>query len=257
MDNTAITATDIINNPAMARLMLVMGEDALVKLANSCVMIIGIGGVGSNCAEALARGGVGKFILLDRDTVELSNINRQAVAFHSTVGRPKVEVMAQLIYDINPAAQVQIVHAFLPKAVEEVLNTLPRPDYLVDAIDTISQKLALAKWCQDQGIPEISSMGGANKIDPTYFQFAPIEKTTICPVARIMRKECKKRGINKLQVLYSDEVPLPALGDGDGQMDKGSILGTMSYIPPLMGHMLAGRVIRDITGLVNNQTKHR
>lgn len=246
-----------MNNPALTRLMLVMGEEALATLAHSCVMIVGIGGVGSNCAEALARGGVGNFILLDRDTVELSNINRQAVAFHSTVGRTKVDVMADLIHDINPAAQVHTVHTFLPKAVEEVLDTLPRPDYLVDAIDTISQKLALARWCQEHMIPEISSMGGANKIDPTHLQFAPIEKTTICPVARIMRKECRKRGIRKLQVLYSDEVPLPALGDGNGRIDKGSILGTMSYIPPIMGYMLASRVICDLTGLVNNQTKHR
>lgn len=253
------------NNPAMERLLLVMGKEALLKLSNSCVMIIGIGGVGSNCAEALARGGVGKFILLDRDTVELSNINRQAVAFYSTQGRSKVEVMAELIHDINPNAEVQTIHAFLPKTVDEILDSLERPDYVVDAIDTISQKLALAHWCQKHDIPEISSMGGANKIDPTYLKFASIEKTTICPVARIMRKECKKRGIRKLQVLYSDEVPLPALGSDneqqDGQQgdqrDKGSLLGTMSYLPPIMGQMLASRVIRDLTGLVNNQTKHR
>lgn len=283
------------DNPAFARLRLVLGDNALKTLNNSCVMVLGIGGVGSNCCEALARGGVGKFILLDRDVVELSNINRQAVAFYSTQGQRKVDVMKKIILDINPACEVQTVFAFLPKDVGSVLDTLPRPDYVVDAIDTISQKLALAQWCQTHQIRQISSMGGANKLDPTHFKFADIHKTAVCPVSKIMRKECRKRNIKHLQVLYSDEVPLPTLRENrqieatlpqasqttatqpelpqqaapsqtpqatpqskpQPRPEKGSILGTMSYIPPIMGQMLAGKVICDLCGIINNQTGHR
>ena len=239
------------------RLLLILGEERLARLAQARVMVLGLGGVGSSCAEALARGGVGSLVLVDRDVVAPSNINRQALAFQSTIGRPKADVMAEMVRDINPSCEVTAVHAFVDKdSVPDQLGALPRPSYVVDAIDTVSQKLAIAAWCQEQGIPEVSAMGGANKLDPSRLRFAPIEKTTVDPLARIVRKECRKRGIRGLTVLYSDEQPREAEGKRDvidehGFVREGaSILGTMSYFPPIMGQMLAGYVLRDLAGLL-------
>ena len=239
------------------RLLLILGQERLERLAQARVMVLGLGGVGSSCAEALARGGVGSLVLVDRDVVAPSNINRQALAFQSTIGRPKADVMAEMVRDINPSCEVTAVHAFVDKdRVPDQLGALPRPSYVVDAIDTVSQKLAIAAWCQEQGIPEVSAMGGANKLDPCRLRFAPIEKTQVDPLARIVRKECRKRGIRGLTVLYSDEQPREAEGKRDvidehGFVREGaSILGTMSYFPPIMGQMLAGYVLRDLAGLL-------
>lgn len=239
------------------RLLLILGDERLATLRASRVMVLGLGGVGSSCSEALARGGVGSLVLVDRDVVAPSNINRQALAFTSTLGRPKAEVMQDMVRDINPSCDVCAVQAFIDKdRVAEQLGALPRPDYVVDAIDTVSQKLAIATWCQGQGIPEVSAMGGANRLDPTRLRFAPIEKTQVDPLARIVRKECRKRGIRGLTVLYSDEQPLEAEGKRDAIDEHGfvregqSILGTMSYFPPIMGQMLAGYVLRGLTGLL-------
>ncbi|RVU98246.1 tRNA threonylcarbamoyladenosine dehydratase [Coriobacteriales bacterium OH1046] len=241
---------------AADRSRLILGNEGLAKLEDAAVMVLGLGGVGSACAEALARGGVGHLVLVDRDVVTPSNINRQALAFQSTVGRAKTEVMREMVLDINPACDVTAVQAFLDKdRLPEQLGALPRPDYVVDAIDTIAQKLAIALWCQGMDLPLVSAMGGANKLDPTRLRFSRIEKTSIDPIARIMRKECRKRGIRNLTVLYSDEQPLEVLGkyeaiDENGFVRAGeSILGTMSYFPPIMGQMLASKVIRDIVGL--------
>lgn len=241
---------------AADRSRLILGDEGLAKLGDATVMVLGLGGVGSACAEALARGGVGHLVLVDRDVVTPSNINRQALAFQSTVGRAKTEVMREMVLDINPACDVTAVQAFLDKdRLPEQLGALPRPDYVVDAIDTIAQKLAIALWCQGMDLPLVSAMGGANKLDPTRLRFSRIEKTSIDPIARIMRKECRKRGIRNLTVLYSDEQPLEVLGkyeaiDENGFVRAGeSILGTMSYFPPIMGQMLASKVIRDIVGL--------
>ena len=232
------------------RLKLILGEEGLRRLDEATVMVIGLGGVGSNCAEALARGGIGHFVLLDRDVVAPSNVNRQAIAFKSTIGQVKTEVMTAMIRDINPEAEVCAVHAFLEKdRIAEQLSALPRPDYVVDAIDTVAQKLRLAEWCQREGLREISAMGGGNKLDPTRFRFSRIEDTVNCPLARIMRKECRRRGIHGLQVLYSDEQPVKMESISDEQwLESGSLLGTMSYIPPIMGQMIASRVIRDLLG---------
>ncbi len=232
------------------RLRLILGDEGLQRLDEATVMVIGLGGVGSNCAEALARGGVGNLVLLDRDVVAPSNVNRQAIAFTSTLGRAKADVMRQMVLDINPEARVTAVQAFLEKdRVGEQLGALPRPGYVVDAIDTVAQKLRLAAWCQEEGLREISAMGGGNKLDPTRFKFARIEDTVNCPLARIMRKECRRRGIHDLQVIYSDEQPVKMEAITDEQwMESGSLLGTMSYIPPIMGQMIASRVIRDLLG---------
>lgn len=242
------TATD--------RLRLILGDEGLDTLQASTVMVLGLGGVGSSCAEALARGGVGSLVLVDRDVVAPSNINRQALAFASTVGRPKAEVMRDMVRDINPSGEVTAVQAFIDKdRIAEQLGALPHPDYVVDAIDTISQKLRIAAWCQEEGLRLVSAMGGANKLDPTRLRFSRIEKTSIDPIARVMRKECRKRGIKGLNVLWSDEEPREALGKREAIDERGfvregqSILGTMSYFPPIMGQMLASYVIRDLTGL--------
>ncbi len=232
------------------RLRLILGDEGLRRLDEATVMVIGLGGVGSNCAEALARGGVGNLVLLDRDVVAPSNVNRQAIAFASTLGRAKADVMRGMVLDINPEARVTAVQAFLEKdRIAEQLGALPRPDYVVDAIDTVAQKLRLAEWCQAQGLREISAMGGGNKLDPTRFRFSRIEDTVNCPLARIIRKECRRRGIHDLQVIYSDEQPVKMEAISDEQwMESGSLLGTMSYIPPIMGQMIASRVIRDLLG---------
>ncbi|MCR4871686.1 MAG: tRNA threonylcarbamoyladenosine dehydratase [Atopobiaceae bacterium] len=242
------TATD--------RLRLILGDEGIAKLQESTVMVLGLGGVGSSCAEALARGGVGHLVLVDRDVVAPSNINRQALAFHSTLGMPKADVMSAMVADINPSCSVTAVQAFIDKdRVPEQLGSLPCPDFVIDAIDTIAQKLAIAKWCQDEGIALVSAMGGANKLDPTRLRFSRIERTEIDPIARIMRKECRKRGIHDLMVLWSDEKPLETEGKWDAIDEKGfvregeSILGTMSYFPPIMGQMLASYVIRALVGL--------
>lgn len=236
------TATD--------RLRLILGDDGLARLAAARVAVIGLGGVGSSCAEALVRGGVGHLVLLDRDVVAPSNLNRQAIAFTSTIGRPKAEVTREMALDINPAADVTAVHTFLDKdRLDEQMDGLGQVDYVVDAIDTLSQKLRLAQWCQARGVPELSAMGGANKLDPCRLRFARIEDTVNCPLARVMRKECRRRGIRGLRVLYSDEQPvrMEAISD-ERWMREGSLLGTMSYLPPIMGQMIASRVIRDLLG---------
>jgi tRNA threonylcarbamoyladenosine dehydratase len=245
-----MTSADEKPETTKDRLRLILGERGLERLDEATVMVIGLGGVGSNCVEALARGGVGHFVLLDRDVVAPSNVNRQAIAFTSTVGKVKADVMAAMVADINPEAEVTAVHAFLEKdRIAEQLGALPHPDYVVDAIDTVAQKLRLAEWCQEQGIREISAMGGGNKLDPTRLKFAAIEDTVNCPLARIMRKECRRRGIHGLQVLYSDEQPVRMEAISDEQwMESGSLLGTMSYFPPIMGQMIASRVIRDLLG---------
>ena len=238
----AETATD--------RLRLVIGDEGLARLGEARVAVIGLGGVGSSCAEALVRGGVGHLVLLDRDVVAPSNLNRQALAFTSTIGRPKAEVMRAMTLDINPEADVTAVTAFLDKnALPEQMDGLGPLDYVVDAIDTVAQKLRLAQWCQERGVRELSAMGGANKLDPCRLRFAAIEDTVNCPLARVMRKECRRRGIRGLRVLFSDEKPVRMERISDEQwMSEGSLLGTMSYLPPIMGQMLASRVIRDLLG---------
>ena len=255
---TALGAATDTERPETARdrLRVVMGDEALARLAASRVMVIGIGGVGSNCAEALARGGVGSLVLVDRDVVAPSNINRQALAFNSTIGQVKVDVMARMVHDINPDCEVETLHAFVPKdGLAQTLGALPRPDFVVDAIDTVSQKLRIAEWCQAEGLPLISSMGGANKLNPERLRFSTIEKTTCDPLCRVMRKECRRRNIRGLRVLYSSEVPLrpeaARAATPGNRPDSSQILGTMSYIPPIMGQMIAGRVICELAGLEN------
>ena len=237
---------------ATEKLEIIMGKDSLEVLAASTVLVLGCGGVGSNCIEALARGGVGKLIIVDHDTIAESNINRQAIAFYSTLGQAKVEVMAKMVRDINPSAEVVPLRQFIVKeTLGEFLDTyVPQADYVVDAIDTISTKLALAEQAQQrEGMRLISSMGGGNKLRPECFRFADLQDTVNCPMCRIMRKEARKRGIKHLRVLYSCERPVATSAQEGASRRERSDLGTASFIPPIMGQMIAGVVIKELTGI--------
>lgn len=239
----------------VAKLKVLVGEEGIERLANATVMVLGVGGVGSNCVEALARGGVGNLILVDHDIVQASNINRQAIAFYSTIGQRKVDVARAMVADINPQARVAVRDQFvLAENLDELLDdTLGQVDYVVDAIDTISTKLSLAQAAQDRGFYLISSMGAANKLHPENLRFADIHQTVNCPLCRIMRKEARLRGIKHLRVLYSCEQAVKVASIPGAARHERSNLGTMSYFPPIMGQMIAGEIIREITGL-NNTT---
>lgn len=239
-----------IDESPRSRLNLLFGEAAIDKLEQSCVMIFGVGGVGSNCTEALARGRVGRFILIDADKVAPSNINRQALAFHSTLGKVKVEAMRDLILDINPQAQVECIETFVTcDTIEPLIKAkLHEVDYVIDAIDTVSAKLKLAELSQTYKFPLISSMGGAHKIHPELFRFADIYETKGCKLSKVMRKEAKKRNIKQLRVLYSPEKRTSSLGD-KLPAERALSLGTASFVPPVMGQLIAGFVIRELLGL--------
>ena len=236
---------------ATTKLELVMGADRVERLRRSRVMVVGLGGVGSSCAEALARGGIGRLVAVDGDEVQRSNINRQAIAFESTVGRRKAEVMRAMVADINPAADVLALDRFvLPDDVDGLLADAGPLDYIVDAIDTISTKLVLAERAGKLGIPVISSMGAANKLRPECLEIADIAKTSMCPMCRVVRREARKRGIAGLRVIYSREEPVrPDAPQGADARDGHARLGTVSYMPPIMGQMMAGFVIRELAGL--------
>ena len=244
---------------AQARLRLVLGPERLGRLSRSWVVVLGLGGVGSWCCEALARGGVGNLVVVDRDEVEPSNVNRQAVAWRSTMDRPKVDVMAEMIAQVNPRARVVRVHEFVtPANIDVLFDGLPaRPDYVVDAIDTITSKLAVARLASERGLNLVSSMGGANKLDPCRLRFADVSETHGDPMSRVMRKECRKRGIPRLRVLYSDEEPRPVCPPEQPAEGKSARLGTTSYLPPIMGMMLASYVIRELAGLPMPDTPAR
>lgn len=236
---------------AAERLVLIMGREGVNRVGASSVMVLGLGGVGSNCVTALARGGVGRLILVDHDVVQASNINRQAVAFHSTLGRKKTEVMADIVADINPDATVCTTDAFVqaqdvPSLINKYADKL---DYVIDALDTISTKLALACYADQTGIPLISSMGAGNKLYPECFHIADLYETRNCPLCRVMRREARKQGIGSLRVLYSSEHPVAVpVREGATRRER-SNLGTASFVPPIMGQMIAGEVIRSLTQL--------
>ena len=203
--------------------------------------------MGSHCIEALARSGVGKLILVDNDTVSLTNINRQSIAYHSTIGKYKTQVMKERIADIGRETEVVTYECFvLPENLEEIFQE--RPDYIVDAIDTVTAKLALAEKAEKEGIPMISSMGTGNKLHGEMFTITDISKTSVCPLCKVMRRELKARGISNLKVLYSPEKPIDIRGK-ETKEEKGNrrqIPGSVSFVPPVAGLLIAGEVIRDL-----------
>ncbi len=213
-----------------------IGKDNLEKLKNKNVIIFGLGGVGSYVAEALARSGIGKMTVVDKDTVDITNINRQLYALHSTIGKDKAEVAKERILDINPDCQITpIVKMYLPENADEF--NLAEYDYIIDAIDNVTAKIDLAIKSQELGIPMIASMGTGNKLDPTAFKITDIYKTDTCPLCRVMRKELKARNVKKLKVLYSTEIP-----QNDGERTPASI----SFVPSVAGLIIAGEVIKDL-----------
>lgn len=226
-----------------SRTALLIGEEGVEKLKNSRVAVFGVGGVGGYVVEALARSGVGALELIDKDVVSVSNINRQIIALHSTVGRLKTEVMAERIKDINPACQVSVRNLFyLPETAEEF--DFSAYDYVVDAIDTVSGKIALVEQANKANVPVISSMGAGNKLDATAFEVSDITKTSVCPLARVIRRELKKRGIEHLKVVYSKEEPQPSslVDEESGKPIPGSI----AFVPSVVGLIIAGEVVKDL-----------
>ena len=233
-----------------ARTALLLGEDAIERLKNCRVAVFGIGGVGGYAVEALARSGVGALDLIDNDTVSESNLNRQIIALHSTIGQYKVDVAAARVRDINPSCEVKPYKTFvLPETVGEF--DFSQYDHVVDAIDTVSGKLALALHAQETGVPIISSMGTGNKLDPTAFEVCDISRTSVCPLARVMRLECRKRGIKKLKVVYSKEQavkPDPELAAALGEQteNRRSVPASSPFVPSVAGLIIAGEVIKEL-----------
>lgn len=228
-----------------------LGADAMTKLNSSHVAVFGIGGVGGHAADALVRSGIGEITIVDSDEVAESNINRQLIATTKTVGRKKVDVMEERLLEINPKVKIhKYCCFFLPETKEDFLFS--SYDYVIDAVDTVTAKLALVEACQEYGVPIISSMGAGNKLDPTAFEVADISKTSVCPLAKVMRRELKKRNIKHLKVVYSKEMPLEPQDDelfvSDEVRQRRSTPGSIAFVPSVAGLILAGEVVKDIAG---------
>ena len=251
---------------SLSRTELLIGNDGLEKLRNSRVIVFGIGGVGSFTVEALARAGVGEITLIDDDTVCLTNLNRQIHATYKTISQPKVEVMKERILSINRKCNVITHQVFVTK--DNIEEIIPKDiDYVVDAIDTVSAKLGLAEYCYKNNIKIMSSMGTGNKLDPTQFQVTDVFKTKVCPLAKVMRYELRKRGVEKLKVVYSEEIPMKpkvedvvtcktgcvCTGGTKKCAEKRQIPGSISFVPPVAGMIIAGEVIKDILGINNKK----
>lgn len=229
-----------------SRAELLLGKDKLEKLKNARVAVFGIGGVGSFAAEAIARGGVGHIALIDGDVVSLTNINRQLIALHSTVGREKTAVMAERIHDICPETEVAEYPVNYTAENRDLID-FASYDYIVDAIDMVTSKLLLIEEAKKAGTEVISCMGTGNKFDPTRFEVADISKTSVCPLAKVMRKELKDRGIKGVKVVYSKEIPMkPADSD---ETARRQTPGSLSFVPPVAGMILAGEVIKYIADI--------
>ncbi|MCR6516434.1 MAG: tRNA threonylcarbamoyladenosine dehydratase [Clostridium chrysemydis] len=247
---------------SLSRTELLIGRDGLDKLKNAKVIVFGVGGVGSFTVEALTRAGVGNITLVDDDTVCLTNLNRQIHANYNTISKVKVDVMKERILSINHKCNVETHQKFVTKDNLEEFN-LKDYDYVVDAIDTVSAKIALAEYCYKNEINIISSMGTGNKFDPTMFKVSDIHKTKVCPLAKVMRSELKKRGIKKLKVVYSEELPTKpksedvvtcktgcvCTGGTKKCASKRQIPGSISFVPPVAGMIIGGEVIKDIIGI--------
>lgn len=223
---------------------LLWGENATKILRAARVAVFGIGGVGGYVVEALARAGVGTLDLTDNDTISLSNINRQIIALHSTLGKDKVEVAAERAKDINPDINININKCFYLAENKDKFD-FKSYDYVVDAIDTVAGKISLIEEARKAGVPIICAMGAGNKLDATAFRVEDISKTSVCPLTRVLRKELRRRGINHLKVVYSEEKPLSPPSSMENT-DKQQIPGSVPYVPPVMGLIMAGEVIKDL-----------
>jgi tRNA A37 threonylcarbamoyladenosine dehydratase len=246
-----------------SRTELLIGQEGMEKLANAKVAVFGIGGVGGYACEALVRSGVGAFDLIDDDKICLTNLNRQIIATRKTVGKYKVDVMKERMLDINPDVQVQTHQCFfLPENAEDF--PFDEYDYIIDAVDTVTAKIELVMKAQEKGVPIISSMGAGNKLDASQFRVADIYKTKVCPLAKVMRRELKKRGVKKLKVVYSEEQPLEPIDDmaiscrtncicppGAQRKctDRRAIPGSTAFVPSVVGLIIAGEVVKDLTGI--------
>ena len=245
-----------------SRTEMLLGKEAVDKLSEKKVAIFGVGGVGGYVCEALVRTGIGHFVLVDNDKVSLTNLNRQIIALHSTIGRYKVDVMKERMLDINPQAEIETYKCFF---LPENADSFPFEtyDYVVDAIDTVTAKLEIVSRCTASGVPVISSMGTGNKLDPTRFCITDINKTTICPLAKVMRQELRKRGIKRLKVVFSDEMPLHPIEEVaeqvrlDSEADREQeptntrrrdIPGSAAFVPAAAGLVLASEVVKDLIG---------
>ena len=223
-----------------SRTELLIGNNGIEKLQNAKVAVFGIGGVGSFVVEGLARAGIGSFILVDNDKICLTNLNRQLIATHKTIGKPKVEIAKERILDINPNANIEIYQEFFMPGSKELLYN--KVSYIVDAVDTVTAKIELIMRANKLNIPIISCMGTGNKLDPTKFEVTDIYNTSICPLAKVMRKELKNRGIKKLKVVYSKEEPIkPA-----EILERNCKAGSISFVPSVAGLIIAGEVVKDI-----------
>lgn len=239
-----------------ARTELLIGKEKIEKLQNSKVAIFGIGGVGSYVVEGLARAGIGNFILIDKDIVSVTNINRQIIATTKTIGKPKVEIAKERILEINPLAKVEIFQEFFGVENIKLFNKIKDVDYIVDAIDTISSKIELIVNANNNNIPIISCMGTGNKLDPTKFEITDIYKTSVCPLAKVIRKRLKEIGIQKLKVLYSKEEPIKIEDNTkenmemvkikENELNNNKIIGSISFVPSVAGLIISGEVIKDI-----------
>lgn len=245
-----------------SRTQLLLGEDAMERLKNARVAVFGVGGVGGYVCEALVRSGVGAFDLIDDDKVCLTNINRQIIATRKTVGQYKAEVMRDRMLEINPDVKVNIYKCFfLPENADDF--PFSEYDYVVDAVDTVTAKIELVMKCQEAGVPIISSMGAGNKIEASAFKVADIYKTKMCPLAKVMRRELKKRGVKKLKVVYSEEKPIRPLEDMSISCrtncicppgaqhkctERRDIPGSLAFVPSVAGLIIAGEIVKDLTG---------
>lgn len=238
----------VINMPQWySRTQLLLGESGMEKLKNARVAVFGIGGVGGYAAEALVRSGVGAIDIFDNDTVSITNINRQIIALHDTVGRYKVDVMKERALSINPDIKINAYKCFyMPENADEY--DLSGYTYIVDAIDTVTAKTELIVRADRAGVPVISSMGAGNKLDPSLFEVEDIYKTSVCPLARVMRRELKRRGIKKLKVVYSKEIPIKPIGSTGETPNDGrrTLPGSTAFVPAAAGLAAAGEVVRDI-----------
>ncbi len=235
-----------------SRTELLLGKEALETLAHSRVAVFGLGGVGSFAAEALVRSGIGALELIDNDRVAVSNLNRQLIATTKTIGRDKVDVMRERALEINPEIQITARKVFyLPQTADQFDFTAY--SYVVDAVDTVTAKLALVQAAQEAGTPIISSMGAGNKLNPAAFEVADISETSVCPLAKVMRRELKKRGIEHLKVVYSKEKPTrPAAASAQETGPRRTTPGSVSFVPSVAGLILAGEVVRDLIGVTGD-----